>query len=153
VINAELMNEFKGGLEFRFLPEKLDVMQEDKDRSAESVARLVEAGVIKPEVGAVAVGFKVDDAGIGKQAVPSFPPKEMPTKTIDNNDDYTNELRLWRKKSIKRVKAGRPAACEFKSEFIPSLTIASIGGQLENAEGEDDVDMIFDEAELWIDFP
>jgi HK97 family phage portal protein len=155
VINAELMSEFEGTPQFRFLPEKLDVMQEDKDRSAESVARLVEAGVIKPEVGAVAVGFKAEDAGIGKQAAPSFFPKALHTKAEEKHDDgdLQTELLLWKKKAVNRLKDDKSLDFKFNCKYITPLTYEAVLTQLKEAKTADEIDLIFDEAEKWRGYP
>jgi hypothetical protein len=58
-----------------------------------------------------------------------------------------SDLRRWRKKSARLVKAGKSPACDFESEFISASMTAAIQGQLDAVEDVDGVREVFDRIE------
>ena len=62
---------------------------------------------------------------------------EVPQKAIDA------DLKRWQRKSLARLKAGKPCAIDFESDVIPASLKAAIMGQLEGCEIADEVRNVF----------
>ena len=54
------------------------------------------------------------------------------------------ELRAWRRKALRRAKAGKAASVPFVAEHIPPTLAAAIIGALEECRSPDDVRAVFD---------
>lgn len=151
VINAELIKEFGDGLHFEFVFDALSVLQPDKQKERESYARLVEAGVLKPEVAAEALGFSPEDAAEPQDILE----RQINRRTVDQYDGITekdlmkDDFIKFRRKARRRLKEGSDDAfVNFKSDFIPDHVIDEIQGRLSSAETPDDVNEIFDDYEV-----
>jgi len=163
VINAELAPEFDDG-EFVWKFEELPALQEDANSKAKRLAWLVEAGIIKPEVAAVELGYKPEDT-------PDNPPPKKPSdnnnfaKEVSDPSEQMREdkktlaskqetaLRKWRRKCLKRIKDGKSPLCDFDSQYVDDTLVEAIKGQLETAETKDDVNTIFETAVIWREYP
>ena len=79
-------------------------------------------------------------------------PKPVPLQLQQTNDDQDQpdptpteeDLKKWERKAIKRVKDGKPALCEFESEYIDQDTSALIKSQLAECKTIDEIKNIFD---------
>jgi Phage portal protein len=63
------------------------------------------------------------------------------------------DLARWQVKAMKRLKSGKPAACEFESEHISPALSGAISGSLESCETADDVKRAFNGAQIWEKYP
>ena len=63
------------------------------------------------------------------------------------------ELEIWRTKAVKMLRAGQPAALDFRTEFIRPALAGSIAGALEGARTVEDVKTIFRNAAEWRAYP
>ena len=79
--------------------------------------------------------------------LPALLPPAKSYSEIGMSDLFDADLRRWRDKAIKSVKAGRGAAVEFKSEFIPSDIANVVRARLTEASTADQVRMLFAEVE------
>jgi len=71
------------------------------------------------------------------------PPEDVVTLGYANAED---ELKKWRKKSIKAVVRGEPAQVPFTSESIPDILVLDVSDRLHVAGSRDEVKSIFQEA-------
>jgi len=157
VINSELVWPIYGeGIRFAWKEDELDVLQPDQKSEAERYTMLVSGGIITHEAAAARMGFTEDEVGEGRQAPPSFEPRD---KEEDEDEEEEEEmpprrrksplqidLEKWCRKSINRVKAGKSADVEFESEHIPLALEMAILGSLEDAATADEVKAIFDSS-------
>ena len=67
----------------------------------------------------------------------------------DSEDNTRAHLNKWKLKATKRVKAGKPAECEFESEYIEPGLSGAIMGALESAQTVDEVESVF----TWAGYP
>lgn len=171
VINAELVNaDFGSEIEFIWLYKDLPVFEVDINTETERVVKLVEMGIITPEVAAQELGYEVDDVPQGIEDVPVLeveppvdpePPVE-PVKAIievepDDEDFFMQDLKKFYIKSKKRLTNGKSAICEFNSEYIPTQLMEAIKAQIEDVETTDELADIFDDIrenkQIWGNYP
>lgn len=155
VINAELMSEFEGERFFRFEPDKLEVMQENKLDKAKWVALLAEHRVIKPEVLAVEMGYTEEDAPepqsnpfLDTQSAPEQAEKAQSVNIAPEGLKTLTALTKYRRKAKNRIKDERNPVCDFTSKYVPAGMVKAIMVDLEDAETLDDVDDIFEQYGL-----
>lgn len=166
--NRQLFKD--AGIEMSFAFESLDIFQTEEVERAASLSTFIDYLTKCPtyeiaQAAAVNFGYELtDDLLLAMQAW--FAGKEKKAAEIqDNIDNAQNqpdaqeppanepadekqtvgELRAWRKKAIRRMKAGK-ACGSFESEYIPAGIAGAIEGQLEAAKTADDVDHIFADA-------
>jgi len=77
-------------------------------------------------------------------AQPVQPETVSPAKT---------DLQRWQVKAMKRIKAGKPASCEFESDYISPALRGAISGALESCETADDVKAAFRQSVIWVNYP
>lgn len=63
------------------------------------------------------------------------------------------EMEIWQTKEVKRVRSGKSAATDFRTEFIPAALAGSIAGALATAQTEHEVKLIFANAAEWRNYP
>lgn len=69
---------------------------------------------------------------------------------IENSKALTDDLRAWRRRSLKSLEDGRPMNADFRTDVIPADTKALILDGLEAALSADDVKAIFTDAQKGI---
>ena len=151
VLNAELVEpHFGEDIEFIFRPDMLDVMQPDKKTEAERITLLVNSGTITALAGALEAGYTKDDVGPGPFRGMIAQPEDNPTdgevaqeEPKEKKSALRVDLEKWCKKSVNRLREGKPALIEFESEHIPFALGMSIAGALETAESQKEVKAIF----------
>jgi hypothetical protein len=154
----------------RFAFEELPAFQADEAERANSLYVLVKAGIPLPTA-VQALGYDLP----GNPELPEYPPymlqsqlmldmatESQPTReAADRGSENTStrqrfndntDLRKWRRKSIKRFKSGKNAACPFESDEINEHVTDYITGGLARVESEEDIHLLFDAAEQWSDY-
>ena len=172
VLNEQLFGPM--GYEWKFLPETLDIYQEDEKERSQSLSFLVSAMSADLEVAGLAMeilGFELDEAQQQKldvmlaakeqrrqefadrqsQAAASNEqsPQRAPNTLNPGPDTMSKHLELWQKKAINHV--GKPKAAQFESDLIPAVLAGAIAGSLEEAQTEEDVRSIF--GNIWLGYP
>lgn len=147
--------------------ETIDVFQADVAQQANAMASLKNSG-IPLLMAADLVGLELTDEQRAEleglqdepkteQAIPAQPDtaSEMPANETElvqaeyqpnDQSPFMNDMRRWQRKAAKRVKDGKPAACEFESDYIDGATHARISTQLQACKTADDVKSVFDNA-------
>jgi len=136
------------GLEFAFVFEDIEVLQQDEATKTDSVISLVDAGLISPMEGRemlnLAERTEVDEADI-----------------IDSAEVRALDLKRWQKVALKELVAGNnPAHRYFRSEHIGAGLYETIHGRLAGAETKDEVRAAFaasfpvaDYGHSWAGYP
>jgi HK97 family phage portal protein len=140
VINSELIEGYGENIQFAFEYQELPARQDDKNLEADRIALLVEMGVIKPEVGAVDLGYEEDQAGIGP----------IQTRIVDEVDVVDQEkskmmtaLGKWEKKACNALAKGKGAQVTFESDYIPNGVNDAIYNKLGGAKGREQIKSVF----------
>jgi len=164
--NAQLWRG--AGLEMQFNFEALDIFQVDEASRAASLSTFIDYLTKCPtyeiaKEGAKNFGYELTDELLkamedwfaekekkaeeiqGNIDAAQTPPDNNAPVTQDDNAQTAAELRAWRRKALRRMKAGKPAG-GFESEYIPAALVGAIEGQLEAVKTADDVDRIFTDA-------
>ncbi len=163
VINAELSPEFEGGYEFQWKMDEIPVMQEEVNSRAKRLTWLKEAGIIKPEVAALEMGYIEADVP-EPAAIPTARNNNFAKETVDVRDSLREEkkglmnktekaLRKWRQKCKNNLQKGKKALCTFTSVYVDDTLTEAIKAQLEDAEDLDAVYDVFEQAILWRNYP
>ena len=141
VINTQLLASDGLKLEFDF--EAMSIFQEDETARASRLQTLVTAGV-ELQLAAEIAGYTPEVVARMKPPEPKPEPETPPDAAQVQTDaqQVAAELRAWRRKAIRRMKAGK-APGGFESEFIPAALVGAIEGQLEAVKTQADVDKIF----------
>ena len=148
------------GMEMSFNFESLDVFQQEESERSASLNIFIDFISKCPtyeiaKEAAVNFGYELTDellAAIKKW----FSEKEKKAEDIqqdtatpsandsgqDDNAQTIAELRAWRRKAARQMKAGKQPG-GFDSEYIPASLSGAIEGQLEEAKTRDAVDQIF----------
>ena len=136
------------GLEFVFEIEQLEIMQEEERDRAESVLQLVRAGCTLEGAFAI-LGIDIPEGvDIGPVERPVLP-GQQPAATLSLPEpglDWTADLKLWEKKSLRYLEERGFAIAPFKSERIPQWIRLGIITQLGACETEQDVKRAFASA-------
>ena len=159
ILNEQLFEPL--GLEWHFLPETLDAMQEDETSRSAALGQLTGAGV--PLLMAMDIlGYELEDdqraelekaeeekkkqaEELAKQMAekPEEPPDEtgQTSQEEPEKEDTTFKMELdkWRRKAINAMKKGKPANVDFVSTVIPEETYATIMSALGSAHTEQEV--------------
>jgi hypothetical protein len=146
VINDQLLAPLNYHLEFH--PSELDILQEDEAARADSVLKLVQAGV--PLRGAMSIlGYDNLDQALGAAplpaSAPATPPPPQPRDDTEPTPDVVapapsmpvnqslaslearrNDWALLAKKLERRIKAGKSLVCAFDSDVITSDEIKAV---------------------------
>lgn len=108
VLNEQLFSPL--GLRFRFVPERLEIFQQDEAAKAQAVVALVQAGVMTLEEARRQMGLEEAEE-------PGPVPIEAETRSVKA---VLFDLRQWRDKARRAEREGKPEdALEFKSEVVP----------------------------------
>ncbi len=155
VINAELSPLFEG-VEFRWDFTKVDAMQDTEDARTKRLVWLVDGKIIKPEVAAAELGYDPDDVP-EPMPIPDFGDNNnnvgRATSPPPHSDERKSDAALhkWRRKSLNRLRDGKPATCEFESDYVSEVLNDAIKTQLEDTKTPEDVHEVFEGA--WLTYP
>jgi HK97 family phage portal protein len=153
--NQQLFNQY--GLELQFRPQELDILQEDEEQRAGSLASLVASGMpLKLALEVLGYDLTVDqwqmleEAEAEKQreaernfelqkerfAQPVVAPPPGQAQALAQRDERAmrSDLRLWEKKAVKRLKERGSAVCLFESTHIPEHVKTGIEFDLSGCE-------------------
>lgn len=144
VINRQFLEGT--GLTAKFAWEEMDIFQEDeKERSGAFLnyrnggvpvgLALQIVGVDLPE------GYEYDDLDEEEETQ-----EEEEGGQSDDREQRDDDLKKWQKKAISRVKAGRPAACDFYSDVLPDTAYRLVWDGLSHAHTVGEVRKVFDLA-------
>jgi hypothetical protein len=161
VLNEQLFSDMN--YEFRFMPETLEVFQEEEKDRAQALSFMVSAINADPEVAQVAMAMlgmdmpteveklyqglilKKEEQREQMADAMENPGKAPNTLRDEKDDDMSKHLALWRKKALRHV--GKPKAAQFESDQIPAVLAGAIAGSLEEAQSETDVIEVF--SDVW----
>ena len=147
VLNQQLFEPL--GFHINFLPETLDIYQEDENARAGSLKSLVDSGV--PLLMAMdLLGFELTDEQRAEleaeEAEPEPTPPQLlpftgqpPAEQPEAEDELQEELAKWQRKSLNALKRGKSPCVEFESVIIPVEMGAEICDRLSSAVSQDDV--------------
>ena len=167
------------GVTLKFLPDTIDIFQEDENERSESVARLVQAGFYAIDAADI-LGLELTDeqraiyeAKRDKEIEAGDAARErlaaMPAPGQDQEDDdepdqeseslpstlpektMQDDLDKWRRKALNSLKRGKGAGVGFSSDEIPHALAAAIEGALDACETPEDVKSVFEDC--WIGYP
>jgi HK97 family phage portal protein len=138
VIDAEVLPEFEPGLTWRWRYGEIEALAPDLEIEARRHAVLVQAGIEDPASAAEALG--VEPVRVAQTPVGALPAVPNPT------DALQDDLAKWQRKALNRVKAGRPALCDFESDAIPAAVAERVKAGLAEAESVEAVRVTFKEA-------
>lgn len=124
VINAGLVKHIDPAFLFIFLNDEMPFMQEAKDDKCTRVTKLVEAGIITADEGAIELGYER---------------KQLTQKT---------DLELYRMKALRRVKANKSLDFVFESDEIDKATKEAIQVGLKIATNSVEVRKVFTIAHM-----
>jgi len=139
-LNKQLLEALKLRAEFMF--DEMDIFQEDESQRADSLYKLVQAGVPTGDAMQI-LGYDLPEGrefaqyNVMPEPEPVEPqePKPMP---------LDEELGKWQKKSIKRLERGKGADCPFESDIIPAGMLAEIHDALKLCVTVEEVEKVFD---------
>lgn len=167
VLNAELITEYQDlvqrGAYFEFDQKKVKPLQDDQNAWAQTLATLVEKGIIKAEVAAVELGYKQEDVPEPKPApapapvvvMPKAEPEPQPEEELETEDVQedmteetviTKELDQWQRKATRILKAGGDPSFDFETKAIDPITRDRIQTELAYCRTESDVKELFRDA-------
>lgn len=104
---------------------------------------------------------KAEEMQANMEAAQNNPPQNEPGKEDaeqqrppmqdEGEGPVTQEMRAYRRKALKAVKAGKPADVKFDSAVLSPALSGALSGQLAGAHTAEDVNRIFDS--VWIGYP
>lgn len=156
-VNRQLFGQAVPQIEMSLGFESLDVFQIEESERAQSLSTFVDFLLKCPTFdiareAASTFGYELTDGLLaamqewyGTSAAQTGEDESKPVQVSDD-EQVIGDLRMWRKKSIRRLRAGKTPACEFSSEYIPAALAGGIEGQLETAQTADDIERIFADA-------
>jgi hypothetical protein len=133
VINADLVQVVDPSVVFEFAPQDLQILQDGANEKWKRLSDAVVHGAISLEFARAEMGWP-ESAAPAKQTEPAPAPTALPTEEV--------EMRAWRRKATKALRAGRSANVPFECEVIDLDHEAAIRAALPGA-GLDDLDRIF----------
>lgn len=166
-LNEQLFEEL--GFQFQFQPEKMDIFQEDEQNRAKSLLDYVNAGM-KLSVAANILGVELPNE---MQYIDlDSEPVAVQTQTTQNNNQQQDttqpdqgsqqvdqpvtaaqvkalrkaDLEKWQRKAQKRVDSGKPALCDFESDWLSELEVSFIKSKLESVSSKSALNTIFEQA-------
>jgi phage portal protein BeeE len=167
VLNDQVFNKL--GYRFRFLPDTLDIYQEDESKRSGALASIVsvlEKGEVA-DIGMEILGYEISDAARKKLEAywrnsraevlepEDDPPRPQPAPVVPEPvEEKTLEqidIEKWKRYATKRVKSGKVPDREWESDHISDAKLGAIQGVLENCKTVDDVDNVF--ANVWMGYP
>ena len=156
VLNQQLFEPL--GFHINFLPETLDIYQEDENARAGSLKSLVDSGV--PLLMAMdLLGFELTDEQRAEleaeEAEPEPTPPQLlpftgqtPVEQPEAEDELQEELAKWQRKSLNALKRGKSADVEFESDLIPPTLCGAIHRALKAAQDIDSIKIIFTDIQI-----
>ena len=125
VINADFVRRIDPSVTFEFLPEQLQIFQEDSSKKWGRLNSAIKAGVISVE-------FAREEMG--------WPEIAAPTEVLSTEQ---RTLRSWKRKSVKAFKAGRSANPDFETDEIAVSKQYAIRAKLTEAKSIGDIKEVF----------
>jgi len=143
VITNEFVARFEPGLEMRFRPEELAILQADQEGEARRVFDMLDRELLTDLAAAARLGIEPDEMPVGIRS------KHARSNGRDKEEKAErHELGLWRKKAMRRMKEKGNAAVDFDSEIIPISEKMRIAEGLRNAKSLAEVLNVFKSAEV-----
>jgi HK97 family phage portal protein len=156
VIDANLLKQhFSGDLSFVWNPDELPIMIPNVSEERESIGGLVRDGVITAAAGAARLDFNPDEVGQGPISIQVQGQIEPPEDAKQALEDEGLEvlptgaqkaLRLWQRKTLKRLERRGNARAPFTSKNIPPMMHKGVSEALADAQTADEVIEIFANA-------
>jgi len=134
-INTQFLSDT--GLTLEVHPEELDIFQEDENQRSASLLNLVSAGV-PLEAAFDILGFEVSEESMGLVRN-----QGEVTAAVDS---MSEDLRKWKRKSIKQFEKKGTADVEFQSQYIPEADYKRIKSQLQSCKSKDEIERVFDDS-------
>ena len=131
------------GLSVEFAVEELDIFQQDEAERARAYAMYVNAGM-RPSVAAAMLGLDLPADVEYADLDPALADTSVAAPRRAPRADAARELRRWRRKAVRRAKAGGPPAVPFRSDAIPPALHGALQGALEACSTADDARDVFD---------
>lgn len=126
VLNADLVSKVDPSVEFTFAFEEMELLQEDANAKWDRLNSAIQAQVISVE-------FARQEMGWPEDAAPDV--KMTPEQT---------DLRAWRRKSLKSLRAGNGASVDFESRHIRPAIRSALMAQLDGATTSGHILGVFD---------
>lgn len=145
------------GLHLKFKPQELPEMQRDEVQASQAFVNLRNGGMSR-EAAAYFLGYTAEDLPddiimfeeqpelLQPQQPQDVMPSQAPMPTEDNEPAKAADIARWRRKALKALKAGAPAAVPFESEYIPEEEAEMIAGILAEAQTDEEVKTAFELA-------
>jgi hypothetical protein len=175
VLNEQVFEP--AGYRLKFLPETIDIMQEDEKARSMALGYLFNAEV-PLDIAMKILGFEMDEEywkrieeqvkkkeeqaeelvgqltqggnSGGGAAFQPRDPKDKPDPFVEKS--LGEDLEQWKDKAINYMKRGKPGkGRKYESENIPPSLEGAISGALEEAETEDEIAAVF--ADIWMGYP
>jgi HK97 family phage portal protein len=147
VLNGQLFR--REGLRFEFHPERLESYQKREMEKAEGVEKIVGRPILTVNEGRAMMGYEPVPGG-DELAAPAPAPVPAQGNANDDADDDAEaareDMKRWRRKAIKSLKAVGSADVPFYSNHISESVADSLKTSLPWAETADDVALLFEEA-------
>lgn len=134
-INSQYFEE--EGVRLQFKPQEMSIFQEDEQARSTALLNLIHSGETLDNAYMI-LGFDLPEE-VSEQHEEEQEP--IPPQLL-------TDLRKWRQKSLRQIKASGKLNGDFHSKHIPENTRSTITGALINAKTEDDVKDVFD-AWIW----
>ena len=132
VINQQLLNPMGFRIHFDF--EEMGIFQVDEAQRAGALLNLVQSGL--DTLSALEIlGYQLSEEQISRMQRDSAS-TEAAREDAQDETEMLDEVRRWERKALKRVKAGRPAQCEFQSRVIPPGLAGAIEGALGTVQSD-----------------
>lgn len=151
VINRQLFKSLGMRIQLDF--EEMGIFQVDEAERSGALYNLTQAG-FDALTAAEVLGYQLTDEQRARIEAEAAQPTPTPTPTQPPPEGGgDNDLRLWEKKALRRLKDGKRAACEFTSAAITAGLTGAIEGALEVCETADEVRRTFAGAVGWEGYP
>lgn len=148
-LNEQLF--MKAGYRFEFRPEELSAFQEEEARRAEAFGHLAER--LPASLALRLLGFdlpgevsweQVDALAAAAQAGEWPGARDEGSKVM--KELAARDMEKWKRKVLKRVKAGQGAEVAFESQWIGEQVMAGINEGLRGEPSVDEVKLLFEKA-------
>jgi len=134
------------GLRMEFSFDEMDIFQEDEVKRADSLSKMVSAGIpLGDAMEMLGYDLPQDKTYADYNVVPEPETIEVPALPVEPPPfPLEDELGKWQKKALKRLEKGRCADCAFESDIIPEGMQAEIHEALKLCRDEDEIKQVFD---------
>jgi HK97 family phage portal protein len=150
---AEVLNEQvfgPNGYQLRFMPEQMQIFQEDERERSEAFANYVYAGM-QPSIAAEMLGLSLPQNVEYADLDGAQPEQEQ--REPQDTDGLRSHLDKWRRKALNSLDRNGVADCEFESKHIPASMNGAIEGMLRGVGDDGEVKAIFDAVERDLPLP